>query len=157
MVAHCQIQQARQPSGLFQPALCCSAEATYDNGELLDGGADLNAGGIPGYLQDGIWVTVAVQFLTAVISDWFWFLYLLVSNSSQDGTMWISVSFASWLGRPASRMCACSTSQGVDAGCGPAVLQPVTFAIWKVGGFLWPMLMPSHSQVGLCCLSCVSV
>eukprot|EP00891_Asterochloris_glomerata_P007463 jgi/Astpho2/7463/Aster-x1435 len=77
-----------------------AAKATYDNGELLDGGADLNAGGIPGYLQDGIWVTVAVQFLTVVISDWFWFLYLL----------------------------------------------PVAFAIWKMGGFLWPMLMPSHSQ-----------
>ena len=77
---------------LWQPSMpVCSAEATYENGELLDGGADLNAGGIPGYLQDGIWVTVAVQFLTAVISDWFWFLYLLVSNSPQVGNVGFSV------------------------------------------------------------------
>ena len=152
MVAYCQIQQACQPSSLFQPALCCSAEATYDNGELLDGGADLNAGGIPGYLQDGIWVTVAVQILTVVISDWFWFLYLLVSNSPQDKTMWVFSLFC------VLTMCACSTTQAGDAGSGPAVLQPVTFAIWKVGGFLWPMLMPSHSQVGPCCFKlCVSI
>ena len=98
MVAHCQIQQACQPSNMIQFSLpVLLAEATYDNGELLDGGADLNAGGIPGYLQDGIWVTVAVQFLTAVISDWFWFLYLLVRMPPWDGLMW--VSFASWVGK----------------------------------------------------------
>lgn len=45
-----------------------------------------------------------------------------------------------------------------DADCGSAVMQPVAFAIWKMGGFLWPMLMPSHSQVGPCRFKlCVSI
>ncbi|XVF34333.1 hypothetical protein REPUB_Repub18cG0050700 [Reevesia pubescens] len=53
------------------------AKSTYADGELLDGGFDMNTGGICGYLHDIIYITNFVQ-LTSIISDKFWYTYLVI-------------------------------------------------------------------------------
>ncbi|CAI5518055.1 unnamed protein product [Closterium sp. Naga37s-1] len=54
------------------------AEATYDEtGQLIDGGSDLNMGGLCGYLHDIIYITAFVQ-IASILSDWFWLIYLII-------------------------------------------------------------------------------
>ncbi|MFQ6670518.1 hypothetical protein Gotur_035404 [Gossypium turneri] len=53
--------------------------AYSDDGELLDGGFDMSTGGICGYLHDVIYITSFVQ-LMSIISDKFWYTYLVVSS-----------------------------------------------------------------------------
>ncbi|CAK9171381.1 unnamed protein product [Ilex paraguariensis] len=54
------------------------AKPSYDeNGELLDGGFDLSTGGVCGYLHDIIYITCFVQ-LASIISEKFWYLYLVI-------------------------------------------------------------------------------
>uniref|UniRef100_A0A0D9VJ91 Transmembrane protein 208 n=1 Tax=Leersia perrieri TaxID=77586 RepID=A0A0D9VJ91_9ORYZ len=48
-----------------------------DNGELINAGYDLNAGGMSEYLQDVIYITLFVQ-LTSIISDKFWWTYIVI-------------------------------------------------------------------------------
>ncbi|KAK6248163.1 hypothetical protein QUC31_019728 [Theobroma cacao] len=58
------------------------AKPTYANdGELLDGGFDMSTGGICGYLHDVIYITSFVQ-LMSIISEKFWYTYLVVSGTS---------------------------------------------------------------------------
>ncbi|KAM7511686.1 hypothetical protein LguiB_010561 [Lonicera macranthoides] len=58
--------------------LASMAKPAYsDNGELLDGGFDMSTGGVCGYLHDIIYVTCFVQ-LTSIISDKFWYIYLVI-------------------------------------------------------------------------------
>jgi hypothetical protein len=51
--------------------------AITDDGELIDGGFDMSTGGICGYLHDIIYITCFVQ-LTSIISDKFWYTYLVI-------------------------------------------------------------------------------
>lgn len=54
------------------------AEPTFDsNGQLVDGGADLNMGGMCSYLHDIIYITAFVQ-IASIASDWFWLAYLVI-------------------------------------------------------------------------------
>eukprot|EP00270_Netrium_digitus_P016320 TRINITY_DN5837_c0_g1_i1.p1 TRINITY_DN5837_c0_g1~~TRINITY_DN5837_c0_g1_i1.p1 ORF type:complete len:174 (+),score=50.90 TRINITY_DN5837_c0_g1_i1:110-631(+) len=54
------------------------AKPTVDErGELLDGGFDLNLGGLCAYLHDIIYITAFVQ-ITSILSDWFWLVYLVI-------------------------------------------------------------------------------
>ncbi|GLT80455.1 hypothetical protein SLA2020_518940 [Shorea laevis] len=54
------------------------AKPSYaDDGELLDGGFDMSTGGICGYLHDIIYITSFVQ-LTSIISEKFWYIYLVI-------------------------------------------------------------------------------
>ncbi|KAE8735457.1 Detected protein of confused Function [Hibiscus syriacus] len=56
------------------------AKPSYaDDGELLDDGFDMSVGGICGYLHDIIYITNFVQ-LASIISDKFWYTYLVVSS-----------------------------------------------------------------------------
>uniref|UniRef100_A0A1D1YEL8 Transmembrane protein 208 n=1 Tax=Anthurium amnicola TaxID=1678845 RepID=A0A1D1YEL8_9ARAE len=48
-----------------------------DDGELLDGGFDMNSEGVCGYLHDVIYITSFVQ-LMSILSDKFWYTYLLI-------------------------------------------------------------------------------
>ncbi|CAM6098723.1 unnamed protein product [Calypogeia fissa] len=48
-----------------------------DDGELVDGGADMNAGGTTGYVHDILYITSFVQ-VASVISDKFWYTYLVI-------------------------------------------------------------------------------
>ncbi|KAG9133022.1 hypothetical protein Leryth_015403 [Lithospermum erythrorhizon] len=48
-----------------------------DNGELIDGGFDMSSTGICGYLHDIIYITCFVQ-LTTIISEKFWYTYLVI-------------------------------------------------------------------------------
>ncbi|XP_010548587.1 PREDICTED: transmembrane protein 208-like [Tarenaya hassleriana] len=48
-----------------------------DSGELIDGGFDMTSGGICGYLHDVVYITMFVQ-LASIISDKFWYTYLLI-------------------------------------------------------------------------------
>eukprot|EP00252_Welwitschia_mirabilis_P013513 TRINITY_DN29718_c0_g1_i1.p1 TRINITY_DN29718_c0_g1~~TRINITY_DN29718_c0_g1_i1.p1 ORF type:complete len:172 (-),score=32.69 TRINITY_DN29718_c0_g1_i1:494-1009(-) len=58
--------------------LSSMAAPTYDgSGDLLDGGFDMNTGGICGYLHDVIYITSFVQ-LGSIISDKFWYIYLVI-------------------------------------------------------------------------------
>ena len=50
--------------------------------------------------------------------------------------------------RPASQCLHAAPHKLLMLIVGPVMLQPVAFAAWKVGGLLWPMLIPSHTQVG---------
>ncbi|KAK9818415.1 hypothetical protein WJX72_012347 [[Myrmecia] bisecta] len=55
-----------------------AAEPVYDeHGELMDGGADLNMGGIISTYQDLIYVSAFVQ-VASCLSDKFWWLFLVV-------------------------------------------------------------------------------
>ncbi|XP_023536815.1 transmembrane protein 208 homolog [Cucurbita pepo subsp. pepo] len=54
------------------------ANPTYgDEGELLDGGFDMNTGGICGYLHDMIYITSFVQIMS-ILSGKFWYTYLVI-------------------------------------------------------------------------------
>lgn len=54
------------------------AKPTYDgNGELIDGGFNMNEGGLCGYIHDILYITAFVQ-LTSIMSDKFWFVYLVI-------------------------------------------------------------------------------
>ncbi|KAJ8925056.1 hypothetical protein NQ315_001227 [Exocentrus adspersus] len=55
------------------------ARAKYtETGQLLDSGVDLNMeGGIAEHVKDIIILTAGAQLLSAVISNWFWLLWLL--------------------------------------------------------------------------------
>ncbi|KAL4284198.1 hypothetical protein GQ457_16G005220 [Hibiscus cannabinus] len=53
------------------------AKPSYADGELLDGGFDMSTGGICGYLHDIIYITSFVQ-LASIISDKFWYTYLVI-------------------------------------------------------------------------------
>ncbi|XAR65548.1 hypothetical protein NMG60_11009707 [Bertholletia excelsa] len=59
-----------------QLALMARPEYT-DDGELLDGGFDMSTGGVCGYLHDIIYITGFVQ-LTSIISEKFWYIYLVI-------------------------------------------------------------------------------
>ncbi|GMH02465.1 hypothetical protein Nepgr_004304 [Nepenthes gracilis] len=54
------------------------AAPTYgDDGELEDGGFDMSSGGVCEYLHDIIYITSFVQ-ITSIISDKFWYAYLVI-------------------------------------------------------------------------------
>ncbi|CAG9857421.1 unnamed protein product [Phyllotreta striolata] len=55
------------------------ARARYtDNGQLLDSGVDLNMeGGIAEHVKDIIILTAGCQILSSMISNYFWYLWLL--------------------------------------------------------------------------------
>ncbi|CAL5376488.1 unnamed protein product [Camellia sinensis] len=58
--------------------LAMMAKPTYsESGELEDGGFDLTTDGVCGYLHDVIYITGIVQ-LTTIISEKFWYIYLLI-------------------------------------------------------------------------------
>ncbi|GAB4841472.1 hypothetical protein Ancab_022188 [Ancistrocladus abbreviatus] len=58
--------------------LASMAKPTYsDNGELEDGGFDMSSGGVCEYLHDIIYITSFVQ-ITSIISDKFWYTYLVI-------------------------------------------------------------------------------
>ncbi|KAI4311315.1 hypothetical protein MLD38_036221 [Melastoma candidum] len=58
--------------------LASMAKPTYaDDGDLLDGGFDMNTGGICGYLHDLIFITSFVQ-IASIISGKFWYTYLVI-------------------------------------------------------------------------------
>lgn len=58
--------------------LAQAAEPTYSaSGDIEDGGADLNLGGLTGYYHDLIYLSVFVQ-LASLLSSYFWLTYLLV-------------------------------------------------------------------------------
>lgn len=55
------------------------AEPTYgENGELIDGGSDLNMGGVLSVYHDLLYLTAAAQLLSIFSRRW-WYLLLLVS------------------------------------------------------------------------------
>jgi hypothetical protein len=54
------------------------AEPLYsESGELLDGGSDLNMGGVLSVYHDLLYLTAAAQLLS-VFSSWAWWLLMLV-------------------------------------------------------------------------------
>jgi SRP-independent targeting protein 2/TMEM208 len=56
--------------------------ATYgENGELIDGGSDLNMGGVLSAYHDLLYLTAAAQLLS-VFSPLSWWLLILVTPSS---------------------------------------------------------------------------
>lgn len=58
--------------------LASMAKPSYtDDGELIDGGFDMNTGGVCGYLHDIIYITSFVQ-MASIISDKFWYTYLVI-------------------------------------------------------------------------------
>eukprot|EP00246_Nothoceros_aenigmaticus_P010402 TRINITY_DN26889_c0_g1_i1.p1 TRINITY_DN26889_c0_g1~~TRINITY_DN26889_c0_g1_i1.p1 ORF type:complete len:174 (-),score=20.61 TRINITY_DN26889_c0_g1_i1:97-618(-) len=60
--------------------LAAMAKPEYsDNGELLDGGADLNMGGLTGYLHDVVYITCFVQVMS-MVSDYLWLVYLVIPS-----------------------------------------------------------------------------
>ncbi|XP_031483946.1 uncharacterized protein LOC116253315 isoform X2 [Nymphaea colorata] len=64
--------------GLSYQQLSLMAKPTYsDEGELLDGGFDMNTGGVCGYLHDVIYITCFVQ-LMSILSGKFWYTYLVI-------------------------------------------------------------------------------
>ncbi|KAL2898035.1 hypothetical protein RDABS01_039817 [Bienertia sinuspersici] len=64
--------------GIPYKQLASMANPTYtDDGELMDGGFDMSTGGICGYLHDIIYITGFVQ-ITSLISDKFWYTYLVI-------------------------------------------------------------------------------
>eukprot|EP00026_Physarum_polycephalum_P019323 Phypoly_transcript_21289.p1 GENE.Phypoly_transcript_21289~~Phypoly_transcript_21289.p1 ORF type:complete len:106 (+),score=25.93 Phypoly_transcript_21289:311-628(+) len=48
-----------------------------EDGELVSGGADLGMKGLLEYYFDAIYITGIIQITTALISDKFWYLYVL--------------------------------------------------------------------------------
>lgn len=63
---------------LLYDQLAGMAKATYDDsGELIDGGFDMNGGGLCSYLHDVLYITIFVQ-LASIISDKFWLVYLVI-------------------------------------------------------------------------------
>lgn len=61
----------------YQQLASMAKPAYTDDGELLDGGFDMSTGGACGYLHDIIYITSFVQ-LTSIISDKFWYIYLVI-------------------------------------------------------------------------------
>jgi hypothetical protein len=54
------------------------AQPTYENGELVDGGHDLNMKGhLSEYYFDIIYIAAFVQIAT-IFSDWFWLTFLVI-------------------------------------------------------------------------------
>ena len=51
-----------------------------DNGELLDGGGDLDLGGVTSYYHDLIYLSAGVQLLSG-LTDKAWLAFLLVCHS----------------------------------------------------------------------------
>lgn len=49
----------------------------HETGELIDGGFNMNEGGLCGYIHDILYITVFVQ-LASIISDKFWYAYLVI-------------------------------------------------------------------------------
>ncbi|XVE71710.1 hypothetical protein DITRI_Ditri10aG0173700 [Diplodiscus trichospermus] len=72
-------ENTRHMANLRRLIIACNmAKPSYaDDGELLDGGFDMSTGGICGYLHDIIYITSFVQ-LTSIISDKFWYTYLVI-------------------------------------------------------------------------------
>ena len=60
-------------------SLAFIAAPSYDaNGALVDGGADLTIGGMSSYYHDIVYVAVFLLVSTALVSDWFWLIGLVV-------------------------------------------------------------------------------
>jgi hypothetical protein len=60
-------------------SLAFIAGPSYDeSGALVDGGADLTIGGMSSYYHDIVYVAVFLLLATALVSDWFWFIGLVV-------------------------------------------------------------------------------
>ena len=56
-----------------------SAAPTHgEQGEVVDGGADLNLGGVLGYYQDLLYICILVQF-GSLLTRSFWLVFLTVS------------------------------------------------------------------------------
>jgi len=66
-------------SVLLLRQLNAMATATFDeSGLIVDGGQDLAQEGITSYMFDVIYVTWFVHLSTALVSDLFWWLYLVI-------------------------------------------------------------------------------
>lgn len=62
-------------------SLAFIAAPSYDaSGALEDGGADLSIGGMSSYYHDIVYVAVFLLVSTALISDWFWLIGLVVRS-----------------------------------------------------------------------------
>eukprot|EP01135_Chromosphaera_perkinsii_P008074 Nk52_evm1s1119 gene=Nk52_evmTU1s1119 len=71
------------------------AEPTFgERGELLDGGTDLNIGGLSEYIKDVIYVVLFVQ-VASLYSEWF-LLVLLVIPGFALVMLWVKV-IAPWI------------------------------------------------------------
>lgn len=67
-------------------ALQSVARPVYDeSGALVDGGGDLNLGGVTSYYHDLIWLAAAVQ-IGSLLSRRAWWLFLVVSALLHAGT-----------------------------------------------------------------------
>eukprot|EP00310_Coccolithus_braarudii_P023786 CAMPEP_0183351738 /NCGR_PEP_ID=MMETSP0164_2-20130417/26222_1 /TAXON_ID=221442 /ORGANISM="Coccolithus pelagicus ssp braarudi, Strain PLY182g" /LENGTH=175 /DNA_ID=CAMNT_0025523997 /DNA_START=13 /DNA_END=540 /DNA_ORIENTATION=- len=81
-----------------------AAQTRYDEkGNLLDGGMhdlgeDLNKGGMIEYAWDMILLTIFVQITTALISDWFWLLYLIPPGVGSY-FLWVKMIYP-WISKP---------------------------------------------------------
>mmetsp|Transcript_35604 Transcript_35604/g.42880 ORF Transcript_35604/g.42880 Transcript_35604/m.42880 type:complete len:189 (+) Transcript_35604:202-768(+) len=64
----------------FYWLLSLMAKATYGSqGEVLDGGLDLTVStGFATYYHDLIYITIFVQVMSSLVSDWFWLVYSVV-------------------------------------------------------------------------------
>ncbi|KAF5442787.1 hypothetical protein F2P56_035409 [Juglans regia] len=60
----------------YQQLARMAQPAYADDGELFDGGFDMNTGGVCGYLHDVIYITSFVQVMS-IISEKFWYTYLV--------------------------------------------------------------------------------
>jgi hypothetical protein len=70
--------------------IAASARPVYDErGELIDGGADLNMGGMNSYYHDLLYLTGIVLLLTC-LSPWFWLL-LLAAPGFAFHKLWVHV------------------------------------------------------------------
>ena len=78
-------------------ALQAVARPVYDeSGALVDGGGDLNLGGVTSYYHDLIWLAAAVQ-VGSLLSRRAWWLFLVVSALLRAGTTHAaSLSLYSW-------------------------------------------------------------
>ena len=82
---HCGLFATAAGSGWFcYSSLAFIAAPAYDSsGALIDGGADLSIGGMSSYYHDVIYVAVFLLVSTALVSDWFWLVGLVVRHVTQ--------------------------------------------------------------------------
>ena len=80
-------------------SLAYIAAPSFDaGGALTDGGADLSMGGMSSYYHDVIYIAVFLLLSTALVSDWFWLLGLVVPGYALY-MLWTSV-LAPWIFNP---------------------------------------------------------